>query len=81
MALTADEKRLFYEIHKATTGLPERMTALEIAVKGNGTKGLGERMDDVEEKVGKNTVTLWKVIAVVATSSGGAATLTKFLGG
>lgn len=28
--------------------MADRLTSLEIAVKGNGTKGLGERMDNTE---------------------------------
>ena len=84
--LNNEEKKLLAEGYRVLTQeIPERLTALEIAIKGNGTKGLGQRMNEVENKVVKQGVTLWKVIVIIVASSGGtvgiAQAVSKMTGG
>ena len=67
--------------------LPERITALEVSIKGNGTKGLGERMNEAEKNLYHmrgntplSTLTVLKLIGVIVAVASGTAGVSHFIG-
>lgn len=73
---------LIREIHGAVyKDIPERLMAVEIAVKGNGTKGLSKRMNELEHKVDEQGVAIWKIIVIIVATSSGTAGISQLIGG